>query len=88
MNITKKHFISFLMKENCLKQFKDYTINNLLRSYSIFGVLQHMYTWHPTPNIIANAFLWSSTKEGYTFWNEIDKKWRQTCFQIIYTDEI
>ena len=31
------------------------------------------------PSLIAYAFVWGNTNQGYTFWSELGKKWKKVC---------
>lgn len=72
-----KHFYKFLKRNRCLKQFianivnehpyyKDKPILTILENYTSVGI----------------GFIWMHTREGSTFWNEIDKKWIEYWHEI------
>ena len=72
----KKIFIRFLKENNCYKQYcKNYnnTLDELYESNEYNGELN-------ISNEIFDAFSWVSTKEGFSFWDDVDDKW--TIFLI------
>lgn len=62
-------FVKFLMDSSCYVEF----IENL---YKGRGIDLHTYmTRTPPISFISDSFVWSDSKQGITFWSDIDKKW-------------
>lgn len=75
MNL-KKQFIQFLKDNNTYEEFKHNLSTKFQHYISKFSL------YHST-SIIDDAFYWSETREGFSFWSEIDKKWRKQTFKLL-----
>lgn len=79
MITTKQQFIHFLKQNNV---YEKYMFN-----FQSQDAMKRRISWHiPSINFfeevnasefIANAFVYSNTKEGYTCWSIISLKWRK-----------
>ena len=78
----KRIFVSFL------KQRQIYTkyIHNIHKySYEYLSNKIDEYPSIKDPNynsFLCSAFLWHYTPEGYNYWNDIDRQWRQIYQKI------
>ena len=81
---TPEDFVEFLKKEKVYRQFMD----NLKTARQAVGEKGDMKTFLKEfpPEIIdtitSSAFEWADTdfqSEGFSFWNNIDMKWRKIC---------
>ena len=72
-----KHFYKVLKKNRCLIQFIENTVNEHpeIKGKPILTILER----YPSVGI---GFIWLHTREGATFWNEIDKKWIKYWHEI------
>jgi len=70
----KEEFIKFLKKHGAYRKFRKNLKRdgwrNTVHEFSYFGVYN-----------IAIAFAWYDTTEGYNYWNELDKKWKEWLTQ-------
>lgn len=72
-----KHFYKFLKRNRCLKQFIENIVNEhpYYKNKPILTILEKYCS-------VGIGFIWIHTKEGSTFWNEIDKKWIEYLHEI------
>jgi len=81
-----REFLLFLKKENAYKeyikaikqqkkvQFKNW--GNEINVLTIHHLEKCFRNGYGLGSLIDNAFHWDSTEEGFDFWSELDKKWR------------
>ena len=76
-------FIEFLKSKNALKLFYDNTVDSLRRTtdnkvtpediadnfVSVLGIKSSRHRY------FMRAFVWAKTKEGHSFWRELDVEW-------------
>lgn len=71
----KKRFYQFLKDNNCLI---EYLCNRYHQRNKI-----NLQKIKDPKMLIATAFIWSNTEEGYIFWSRIDDKWNEIYFKFI-----
>ena len=72
--ILKNKLKTFLKKENCFEAFYNNFINFNADSFKNF-IYDHTKETKLTIYIIANAFQWDKTQEGFVYWLRIHSKW-------------
>lgn len=73
-----KRFFYFLKKNNALKQYIDnllYFLRDDKEKNIVIQNIVHHLSVCPF-SIIDFSFGWRGTKEGYSYWHEIDYNWR------------
>ena len=75
MNL-KKQFIQFLKDNNAYYEFEHNLSTKFHYYISMFSLKQ-------STSIIDDAFIWRETREGFSFWSEIDQKWRKQTFKLL-----
>lgn len=67
-----KKFVTFLKKHNCYLSYRK-------NCRDFFYPVETNIS-----NVISSAFTWLSTKEGQSFWYEMDRKWRKYHVESLY----
>lgn len=84
-----KNFERFLKEKNVFDIFVNYCYNGVLcttnparkeKTFDSYIIL--MKQSNSLLFLIYRAFVWSETKEGYSFWARIDMKWRDLYDKI------
>lgn len=70
-----KAFVRFLKCHHCYSSFKENVQNSYGRSFPDLT-----FQFNPSVWLIA-AFTWKDTKQGATYWENIDKQWKIICEQ-------
>lgn len=80
MEYTTLHdiLVCFLKKHNAYELY----IHNLSLSHIVFVSLCKVYSTKPY-EIIMDPFLWTLTKEGFAYWDELDTEWREILSRLI-----
>ena len=75
----KKLFVRFLKMK---KVYREFRYNEILHRMGCFKhkpfneiMLEDIIQYNGR-NLINNAFVWRYTKEGESFWRQLDKEWR------------
>lgn len=80
--ISKKDFYEFLADNVCYNSF----LINWRNSHSgDTSKIDHWIEWYmkdDSPELIAMAFYWKESPEGYDFWKQKDSIWREFCRTI------
>ncbi len=72
----EKDFIDFLRSKECLEDFaKEVGYDKDINIY-VFNQLEN---GNPAYLLICNAFTWSNSERGYSFWANVDEDWAQYC---------
>lgn len=81
-------FLKFLKENKAIKAYRNGLLTNL------YGINLNFYTKptlciEPLKNFapsaaINTAFTWSKTKEGHTFWSELNKKWNLHLTSLVF----
>ena len=79
-----RNFIAFLKSKNIYSKYINYLTSERSRLWRRNNVppLPFIVSEIQKKNgidLIAEAFLWSATKEGRNFWDEIHQAWRLKC---------
>ena len=79
-------FLSFLKENNALNRYQNAvkkqkrlyfeTIENNINLFTI-DPIKRLFNPREYCQLINRAFHWSSTPEGHTYWEELDRKWRR-----------
>lgn len=68
-------FVRFLKDHNCYLSFKENLQASKGRHFADLTA-----TYHPSLWLIL-SFSWKYTKQGVTYWNNINKQWENLCKQ-------
>lgn len=66
-----KDFFTFLAEQGVLIQYLD---NHLTLEPTV--PFNHVFREQDPEEWVAEAFIWSESKEGHYFWSDLDKKWK------------
>ena len=70
-------FIMFLKKNRVLKKF--YTNLQLEKRNPMQYIKRKIISTMPMPeSLISSSFVWSNTKQGYKYWDNLDTQWRKS----------
>ena len=73
--IPLKTFVRFLKDHHCYSSFKENVQNSYGRSFHDL-----IFQYKPSVWLLA-SFSWKETKQGVTYWEDIDKQWHIICEQ-------
>lgn len=76
--VTNEEILQYLKAQPWFYKFKGRLCS---KNKSNYGLLKYIKTVY-LPNVIYYAFIWGSTTEGYDYWCEIDKSYREWLEEV------
>lgn len=70
----KKEFVRFLKENNAYMKYRINLKNYCMNNSDFFHLPKTSGN-----KLLGYAFFWDETKEGYTFWKELNNKWQRKC---------
>jgi hypothetical protein len=81
-NKEKRVFFNWLKQKGVLEKYKRNRFNFLHTNKHFEWEQYYKYSYMPMRNAIDFAFSWSESREGYSFWLELDLEWEELILDI------